>query len=162
MKSSPRFDTMLPMSMGSRARILLGASIACLVLVLPSIAHARRGVLIWGGGETVSHVADADFSGDPELAAALAFDEPAIGYKYEYFSLFFLDLWTGGGELVLYDQSDDRYAPLSDEVLLELTGRTPDSFGKPLLYRVPLGWVVIGVALIALGVTTWRRMRELP
>jgi hypothetical protein len=110
----------------------------------------------------VSHVADADLSGDPELAAALGFDEPAIGYKYEYFSLFFLDLWTGGGALVLYDRSDDRYAPLSDEVLLELTGRTPESFGKPLLYRVPLGWVVIGVALIALGVTTWRRMRELP
>lgn len=160
MKASARSDTMRPMSMGSR--VLLGVGAACLVLALPGLAHARRGVIIWGAGETVSHLADADLSSDPELAAELQFDEPAIGYKYEYFSLFFLDLWTGGGQLVLYDQSSDRHVPLRDDVLLELTGRTPDSFGKPLLYRIPLGWVVIGVVLIAFAFTTWRRMRELP
>lgn len=145
----------------SRAGIL-GTIIALGVIAPATTAHARRGFIVMGAGETISHYADADLSGDPELAAELAFDEPAIGYKYEYFSVFFLDLWTGEGELVLYDQSGDRYVPLNDRVLHELTGRTADSFGKPLLYRIPLGWAVIGVLLIAFGVATWRGMRELP
>lgn len=115
-----------------------------------------------GAGETISHVVDADLSSDPELAATLGFDAPAIGYKYEYFSLFFIDFWTGGGVLVLYDQSGDRYVPLRDDLCQQLTGRSPDSFGSPFLYKVPLGWIVLGVLAAMVGVSMWRRMRELP
>ncbi|HEY8432585.1 MAG TPA: hypothetical protein VIL20_29645 [Sandaracinaceae bacterium] len=114
-----------------------------------------------GAGETISHLADA-LSGDPELAASSGFADPAIGYEYEYFSLFFLDLWTAGGQLVLHDEASDRYVPFEDEVLRELTGRTADPLGVPFLHRAPLGWIVIGLVLAVAGVTTWRRMRNLP
>ena len=145
------------------ARTALALTALLLVAASPAIAHARRGgPVIVGAGETIRHYADADLSGDPELEARLGFAEPAIGYKYEYFSLFFLDLWTGEGELVLYDRAGDRYVPLDDELLHELTGRTADSFGVPWLYRVPLGWLVVGAVLVVAGVTTWRRIRDLP
>lgn len=145
---------------GAARTVTLGAAVALLALASPARAMALRGFVIFGGGETIAHYAAADLSGDPELAAEVAFDDPALGYKYEYFSLFFLDLWTGGGEIVLYDQSSDRYVPLSDQSLLELTGRTPDSFGTPFLYRVPLGWLLLAIALALIGITTWRRMRR--
>lgn len=132
------------------------------LLASPTHACAQRGVLIFGAGDTISHYADANLDGDPELEAALGFEDPAIGYRYEYFSLFFLDLWTGEGELVLYDQATDRYVRLSDEVALDLTGRSAESFGEPFLYRFPLGWLRIGAVLVGAGVSTWRAMRELP
>lgn len=73
---------------------MLGASVVLVLLASPARVLARGGFVIFGGGDTISHYADADLSGDPELAAEVAFDDPAIGYEYEYFSLFFLDLWT--------------------------------------------------------------------
>lgn len=115
-----------------------------------------------GSGESISHPADFNAEGSSILHAETDFAEPAVGFKYEYFSLFFLDLWTGGGEIVVYDKDgDDRYVEVTAEELHALTGQTPDDFGKPFLYRFPVGWfVVIGVLGVAVF-GTWRRMREL-
>lgn len=122
-----------------------------------------RGFVIFGGGETIGHVADLDLSEVPELDLALAAEEPALGWKYEHFSIFFLDLWTGSGTFVLYDRAaDDAYVPLDDDEVRTITGREPSSLGKPLLYHVPLGWVVLGVLLCGFGVVWWRNARELP
>ena len=79
-----------------------------------------------------------------ELRAELGFAEPAIGYKYEYFSLFFLDVWTGDGEVVLYDQQDERHVVLDEEAMQALTGQSLDSIDPPLLYTVPLGCGIYG------------------
>lgn len=117
--------------------------------------------VIFGAGETISHVVDADMSGDPELRAELGFESPAIGYKYEYFSMFLLDLWTGAGQVVLYDQESDIYVPMDDEAMLALTGRRTDSISVPFAYRVPLGWIALTVLGIFGGAGWWLRMREL-
>ena len=109
-----------------------------------------RGVLVFGGGSTVAHIAEADMSGDPALQAELHFAEPALGYEYEYFSMFFLDVWTGDGHVVLYDRSSDRFVPLTEDTMQALTGRSLDSIDPPFLYRVPLGWIVYG--LFGLGI----------
>lgn len=127
-----------------------------------SLVLLLRGIpIIFGGGTTVSHVADADMSGDQELQAELGFEDPAIGYEYEYFSIFFLDVWTGEGQPVLYDQSSDRYLPLDDELMQALTGRTADSVSAPFLYHVPLGWIVFGSLLLGAIGGWWLRYREL-
>ncbi|MEQ9078565.1 MAG: hypothetical protein RLP09_32165 [Sandaracinaceae bacterium] len=129
----------------------------------PAPLLARRGCLfVMGYGETISHIADADLSGDPELEAELSLDDSALGFRYEYVSFFFLDVWTGGGGVVLYDQSADDYYALSPEQLRELTGRGPDDYSKPLLYRIPLGWIVFGGLGLVFAAGTWLKMRELP
>lgn len=144
------------------ARLARVLPIFVALLAPPSSAYARRGLVIVGAGDTIGHLVDADLSGDPELAASLDFDEPAIGYRYEYVSFFFLDVWTGSGQIVLFDQASDRYVPLNDAQVEDLTGRTADSFGKPFLYRVPLGLVVIA-AIVGFGAfVMWRQWRALP
>ena len=136
---------------------LLGA------LSLPSLGLARGGCLVvFGYGETVSHIADADLSGDPELEAELSLAEPGIGFRYEYFSILFLDFWTGNGAVVLYDQADDSYYPLSPEQLRALTGRGPDELSAPLLYTTPLGWIVLGALGVVLALRTWLDFRQVP
>lgn len=77
--------------------VILGTAVALLLMASPARAMARRGFVIFGGGETIAHYADADLSGDPELAAEVAFDDPALGYKYEYFSLFFSTAFRSAG-----------------------------------------------------------------
>ena len=115
--------------------------------------------MLLGAGETISHRADLTSEGEAMVEEETGLAGAAVGFKYEYFSVFFLDLWTGKGEVVFYD--DTRYVVPSDEWLRAVTGMTADDFGKPIPYRVPLGWIVL-VVVIAGGVLyTWRGMREL-
>jgi hypothetical protein len=59
-------------------------------LLSPSAASAKGIVLItWG--ETISHVGDAS----PQARQMLGTRQ--VGYKYGYFGVFWLDLWTHGG-----------------------------------------------------------------
>ena len=145
------------------ARIAAASLLVIGWVLSPAPLLARRGCMfVIGYGETISHIADADLSGDPELEAELSLDDPALGFRYEYVSFFFLDVWTGGGSVVLYDQSADDYYALSPEQLRELTGRGPDDYSKPLLYSVPLGWIVFGGLGLVFAAGTWLNMRELP
>ncbi|MFK7986234.1 MAG: hypothetical protein AB8I08_09395 [Sandaracinaceae bacterium] len=133
-------------------------------LVIVAIAGGLlRGLVLFGAGETISHVARLDLSNAPAFEAELGAESPSLGYKSEYFSVFFLDVWTGGAELVLYDEVDDqRYLPLSRAQVEELTGREASSFSPPFLYQVPLGWIVYGGLFIGAVVVTWVRFRKLP
>ena len=115
-----------------------------------------------GAGETISHRADFNPEGKSLVQEETGFVDPAVGFKYEYFSLFFLDLWTGAGEIVVYEkEGGDRYVEMTDEQLHALTGQSPDAFGTPFGYRFPLGWFVVLGVLSAAVFATWRRMREL-
>lgn len=128
-------------------------------MFLPAVALITllRIPVFFGGGETIAHLADIPEEKRASLIAS-GLAEPAVGLKYEYFSLFFFDLWTGGGKVVLYDEDGgDRYVPLTDAETIDLVGESQDALGKPLLYRFPLGWLVI---LGVVGVSAARMVRD--
>ncbi|MEM6954633.1 MAG: hypothetical protein AAF411_06300 [Myxococcota bacterium] len=120
-----------------------------------------RGMVVVGVGESIDHLASFDDETKAQLQAETGFAEPAVGLKYESFSLFFLPVWNWEGDVVVYETDGDRYLPLSDTELREFTGRSADDFSTPFLYRFPIGLMVL-LAIVAGAVfQTWRRMRSL-
>ncbi|MEM9189993.1 MAG: hypothetical protein AAGF12_12495 [Myxococcota bacterium] len=106
----------------------------------PSVASARRGVVIFGGGEDITHIEEADASAVEQLLPGTDPNTVAIGYHHEYFSLFFLNVLTFEGEgVVLYEVDGDEYWLLEDEDILALTGESREDLGSPFLYKFPGG-----------------------
>lgn len=128
-------------------------TIALVALVL------ARFPVVFGGGVTVSHLADVPESNRAALSADLEFEEPAVGLRYEYFSMFFVDFWTGGGRVVLYDAADPGRGgiPLQPSAVQQLVGETPDELGTPFFYKFPLGWFFV---LAVVGVGGWKWYRQ--
>ncbi|MCU0671470.1 MAG: hypothetical protein MUE69_01630 [Myxococcota bacterium] len=119
------------------------------------VANARRGFVLYGSGDTISHRADLDEALREQVAGELGLVDAAIGYRYEYFSLFFLDLLTFEGEYVLFEEETDRYVPLDDEAL-ESLGTSADQLGKPFFYYVPTAWPLI-LLVGGFGAFSWYR-----
>lgn len=134
------------------------ALLGLLATLASSNLACRGGAVIWGAGETISHRADLADGLKAELSEESGLANPAIGFKYEYFSIFFLDLWTGEGEYVLYE--GDRYFPLTEAHLTSI-GTSSDELGKPFLFYVPLGLVAVVLLLGGFGWRTWLAWREL-
>jgi hypothetical protein len=121
----------------------LVASLVFAVLALCSTpAHAGRGFVLITSGDSISHVADLM----PELAAEADKElgpGVAVGYKYEQFGLFFIEFWTWGGQYVLF--RDDEYWTPGDATVAAAAGvASVEDLGKPILYRAPLGLLVLG------------------
>lgn len=129
------------------ARSLAAGLVAC-ALLSGSPAHGK-GIIIITHGETISHVGNA---GAP---AAQAMVPGQIGYKYDYFGIFWIDLWTSGGTYCVYD--GNNYAPIEPAVAAQLLGQSDVS--PPFLYRVPLGWLIFG-PLIAIGIVVAIRKKH--
>jgi hypothetical protein len=134
-----------------------------LSLALPALALATaalsaqeaqaRGIMIITYGEAVMHYADLDI----EVRQALKDEtgqELQVGYLYNNFGVFWLDLWTWGGEYCLYE--GDNVLRLTPEQLAEVMKTTPDQLGKPLLYTFPLGLLVL--LGLGLGAFAWVRL----
>lgn len=68
-----------------------------------------------------------------------------IGYKYSYFGLFFLDLWTWGGEYCLVHEKS--FWSLKPEQAATLLGVEVEKLPKPFFYRFPslLSLLVLGI-----------------
>lgn len=113
------------------------ASVALLAMALsPSIASAKKGIVLITTGETITPLGSAN-----EQNLTLK-----VGYKYDYFGIFWLDFWTSGGTFCLHD--GDRYAPITREQAEAILG---SKASPPFLYHVPLGWLIVG-PLVVLGV----------
>ena len=137
-------------------RPLLSLSIPALALAGVALtsteAHAGKGFVLITHGESVLHY--DDLQGDAHAFAAEATGyEVRVGYLYSHFGVFWLDLWTWGGEYCLYH--GDNVWQLSPEEAAGLLGVEVDALGKPLLYRVPLGILVL--LGLGLGLGLWRR-----
>lgn len=123
------------------------ATIPPLAVVLLALAPgtSRAGIpVIYGTGDTVARVADLP----PDHPALREFSPTAaVGYKYWRFHIYWCDLWTSGGEFVVY--GDNRYIPLGNDPaeVEQATGVPRARLGRPLLYTFPLGWL-IGCGLI--------------
>ena len=69
-----------------------------------------------------------------------------VGYKYGYWGVFWIDLWTHDGTYCLYE--GDRYKPIEPAEAARLLGKSEGELSKPFLYRVPLGWFLFPPLLV--------------
>lgn len=121
-----------------------------LSLVLPALALATvalsaeeaqaKGIMIITHGESVLHYADLD-AAIREAMHKETGHSLQVGYLYSHFGVFWLDLWTWGGEYCLYEGDD--VLRLTPEQVAEVMNTTPDKLGKPLLYTFPLGLLIL-------------------
>ena len=72
-----------------------------------------------------------------------------FGYKYSYFGLFWIDLWTWGGEFCLHN-GDKQYEGITVEQAAQLMHREPGQMKKPFFYSYPEGLVIPGGLFLAL------------
>jgi hypothetical protein len=121
---------------------LVGGLIAY-ALFCPTNAHAR-GIILITSGERLTAIGDAA----PSVKSMLGTKQ--IGYKYGYWGIFWVDLWTHSGTYCVFE--GDRYQRISAAEAAQLLGKRESELGPPILYTVPLGWMlivpVIGVWLI--------------
>ncbi len=129
---------------------LVVASIA-LWLATPTTASAIP--IIFGHGETISHV--KDLPGDlKQQARAELNQDVAIGFKYSHLHVFWLDVWSWDGEFVLYH--DKQFWKLTQDQWTRFLGREGyEALEKPLLYRFPIGLVVVAALIIWSIVYKW-------
>ncbi|MEM7233803.1 MAG: hypothetical protein AAF517_16625 [Planctomycetota bacterium] len=120
------------------ARVLfLALAVSCLFFTFPDRADAGRGVVLWGQ------------SNDVHLVKDLEGDQGDLGYLYDYFSLFFVNIWTWGGKYVIYE--GDGYSDLptqSPAELATLLGIEESEIKKPITYTIPPGAVILGLLAI--------------
>jgi hypothetical protein len=116
--------------------------LAAFALLSPSEVSAR-GIVLVTWGETISHVGEAS----PQ--AGNMHGSNKVGYKYGYWGVFWVDLWTHGGTYCIYEGK--RYNPISPAEAARLLGRSEDELSTPFLYRIPLGWLIFG-PLIVIGI----------
>jgi hypothetical protein len=119
--------------MRSQIRSGLVGGLIAYALFCPTGAHA--GGIVITSGEHITPIGDAAPSAKPMLGSA------QVGYKYGYWGVFWIDLWTHGGTYCVFE--GDRYKPISAANAAELLGKRESEIGPPLLYTVPLGWMLI-------------------
>lgn len=142
-----------PLTLRSWLRLL--PLLAFVLICVPERqAQAGRGIMLITSGDSITHVADLDPEAAKTLDAELG-PGVAVGYKYEQFGLFFVEVWSWNGEFVLF--RDDEYWDVDDEVLAAAAGVSSVSeLSKPLTYTVPPGLVVI--ALLVVGFVVFKLM----
>lgn len=134
---------------------VLAVLVVCLV---PERADARRrrvGILVTSGG-TLAHATELDPGLDPELAERYAQElggNIKVGFLYQYAGVFYVDFWTNNGKYVLYAGDNILQLP-QEEVAIAAGVASVDELPVPLLYRVPLGWILLAAPFIAYGVYT--------
>lgn len=97
-------------------------------------------------GETVN------FAGD---LAKSTNTKQKVGFKYSYFGFFWLDLWTWDGSYCIYEPtsiiSHKIFKVIDLQEAARITGKNESEFGKPFLYKYPLGlFLIIIVGLFGL------------
>jgi hypothetical protein len=128
------------------------AAVVAFALLSPSPASAR-GIVLVTWGETISHIGHVS----PQIVDAQGARN--IGYKYGYFGVFWIDLWTHGGTFCVYEGK--KYGPVPPAEAARLLGTSEASLSAPFLYHVPLGWLILGpLVVIGMVVSAFRRRRD--
>jgi hypothetical protein len=125
----------------------LVAGLFALVGLLSAPAPASAKVLITSG-DHIAHLGDLKVK--PEKGPIVP--GVRVGFKYNHFGIFWLNLWTWGGEYCLY--KDREYVPISRAEAAAFMGVEEKDIGPPFTYSWPPGLLVLlGIVLLCvLGV----------
>jgi hypothetical protein len=137
----------------NRPTLLCAAAVAALAFLSPAQAHAK-GIILITHGDTVSHLGEVapQYRG-PDLPST------SVGFKYSYFGIFWLDLWTWDGTYCLY--KDNTYWELTSADAALMLNKSEADLSKPFLYHVPLGLVaLVGLVLFAVVARLVRKTPE--
>jgi hypothetical protein len=123
----------------------------------PSSASAK--IVLITHGDTIKHLGDIlDPTEKQQLQQAYGF-VPAVGFKYSYFGIFWLDLWTWGGEHCYY--RDKNYEPIPKDRAAKMLGKSPGDLKPPFLYTFPPGLLVLGgIVLISIPIVIANKAKE--
>jgi len=124
-------------------RLVCRVLVACALLLMLQPARAEaKGFMLVTYGDSVFHVASVPE--DQKTFIRQVFKQDAkVGYHYDYFGVFWLDVWTWGGQWCLYN--GNRYWMLTPQQAAVVLKTTPDDLRKPFLYTFPLGLTIVGV-----------------
>jgi hypothetical protein len=103
-------------------------------------------------GDTISHLGDfppVEVMQKPWLPP-LRFSK--VGFKYSYWGVFGVDLWTWGGEYCEYEGK--TFVPLSPAEAAQRLGVQESDLGTPFNYKFPIGLLIL-IGLIVIGVLMW-------
>jgi hypothetical protein len=119
-----------------------------LVVFSTACAASASATPAWGNGESIVRLLTLP----PKPAAAdlygLTGKHLAVGYKYSYFGVMGVELWTWGGTYCLFE--GNKYFTIPEA---EANRLSEARVGVPFFYRHPVGLLVIGFVLV-LGVPT--------
>jgi hypothetical protein len=116
-------------------------------------SHPAKAVVLITHGDTINHVGDVPAQNLKQLPAT------KVGFKYSYWGIFWLDLWTWGGEYCLY--SGQQYWKLQPAEAAQLLNKSASDLGKPFLYRFPLGLLlIVPFILLCCLVGFWQDSRK--
>jgi hypothetical protein len=93
-------------------------------------------VVLITSGDTITHVGDVSAQKQENRCPN------KVGYKWDYWGVFWIDLWTYGGTYCVYEGKG--YQPIPPAEAARLLGRSENELSRPFLYRVPLGWLILG------------------
>jgi hypothetical protein len=130
----------------------LGAAIA-LVFLGPASAEAK-GIVLITHGDTIALIGPlkAEFREHRKLRGS----DINVGFRYDYFGIFWLDLWTWGGEYCLYD--DKNYEPIPPNKAALLMGIAEGDLTRPFNYRFPIGLLILlGILAVAVPLMLLRK-----
>jgi len=129
----------------------LPAAVLLWLVAGPLATTSSAGVIpiIWGHGESVTHLGKLPSEAQRAVARDLGMDV-SVGYLYSHCHLYYADLWTWNGRHVLYN--GDKYWTPDDAGWQQLLGDSVESkYGKPFLYRFPLAILLICAVISAYG-----------
>src|SRR5262249_54387095 len=99
-------------------------------------------------GDTICHLGDfppLDIKQKPWLPP-IHFSK--VGFKYSYWGVFGVDLWTWGGEYCMYEGK--TFVPLSPAEAAQTLGVQESDLGTPFNYKFPIGLLIL-IGLVVLG-----------
>lgn len=145
------------MSRSSLAKIALLPLLALATSSLLSSSADARGLILITSGNTIKHVAEVSDQMKPVVRAVTGTSTNYhVGYLHERFGVYWIDLWTWGGEYVLYDDSEEDLWSLDEEETAAIMGTTPEELPKPIFYTFPPGLLALGaIGAVCLGMQSF-------
>jgi hypothetical protein len=138
------------------ARIALLPMLALAITSLSTSAAEAGGLILITTGNTIKHVAEVSDQMKPVVRSVTGTSTNYhVGFLHERFGVYWIDLWTWGGEYVLYDDSEEDLWSLDPEETAAIMGTTPDKLSKPIFYTFPPGLLALGaIGAVSLVVKT--------